>query len=1246
MEAKNLPLKFAFVVLLVAVCLWSLFLGGGLKQGIDLRGGHSLIFEVRTDQPEIQRLEQVIRDETDQLAAAKKAGDSEKIKQLTQSIERDRHELETLRRRQQTRGDLVQRVIRILKERIDPQGLRSLEWRPLGENRFEVRMPAGSKETQQAKEAFRRAMDDLAAENVTRSDILRLVRAEGEQRQAVLERLANKAPDQVERLRQVAAAYDRMTAAEEKEKVLAERIAGAAGEVPGDLQTAYNEAVDAYVAAKSAYQNRYQAVLDANIDPQRLQTILSNYVGATEAEVLAKRKEGREQMERRRERLAEQLAELRKEHPAETDQINRIVALYKDWADVRQRLEDPSDLKRLIAKAGVLEFRIAPGVPEELGGRQEIQYRLTSEEYDRYVSVLREKGPEVLRRQHADYQWFPVREGEDLAGGLVTAGYAGKEYVLLCNQPNRVLLRERRGGWELTSARQDVDRFGRLAVAFRLNEPGARRMQKLTSPNVDNFMAILLDDEVYSAPMIEEAIAGRGQITGSFTRAEIEDLVRTLEAGSLPARVNPDPVAENTFGPSLGEVNRRMGIRAAYWGLIAVAVFMLVYYLLCGLIANVALMLNIILVLGTMSLLSAVFTLPGIAGVILTIGIAVDANVLIFERLREEQAKGQSMRMALKNAYDRAFSAIFDANVTTLITCMILAWIGTEEVRGFGITLGLGVAFSLFCALAVTRWIFQLLLSRRWLKHQIFMLRLVPVPKINWMSKRYAFWGLSVALVVMGALSILWQGGDLLGIEFSAGTQATVQFREDAMIGDELPNDGLVSRLFVAQAQQMRGENPRYGQLADTARVEKQIAPDRTTTFLRDYDTSADGQVDRAEWDAHGGNEAFFAKVDANSDGRLTREELNAHLPATSYQVSTTVTDLSLIRETARRAFGRQLAQMTACDFKLARGGRAEALGIPLAEDGLTRVTAQPDSPYWDLFEDFKGGVVMVVEDVTPPLTEAQLGSRIRDMRYQPDFGGQLRPTKVIGLTGAGKEGFSRFAVFVRPDDPTIGDRPEAWRDFANSERELLTAALERDEAMLATNFDAAIAGEAVQRAIFAVVLSWLAIVVYVWLRFGSVRWGLAAVVCLVHDVVIVVGLVAASGWLAQTLVGKALMIGSFKIDLAMVAAMLTVIGYSVNDTIVVFDRIRENRGKLTAVSGETINASINQVLPRTLLTSFTTFLVVLIMYVAGGPGIHAFNYALLAGILFGTYSSVAVASPLLMGFKRALVAKIAPARQ
>jgi SecD/SecF fusion protein len=269
------------------------------------------------------------------------------------------------------------------------------------------------------------------------------------------------------------------------------------------------------------------------------------------------------------------------------------------------------------------------------------------------------------------------------------------------------------------------------------------------------------------------------------------------------------------------------------------------------------------------------------------------------------------------------------------------------------------------------------------------------------------------------------------------------------------------------------------------------------------------------------------------------------------------------------------------------------------------------------------------------------LSERIRDARSQPDFTDlRFNPTKVIGLGEADDaERFSDFLVLVRPAESIAADKLDEYRV---REAELMSQAFTRQEAGEVRNFDAAIAGEMTGRALFAIMLSWVAIVAYLWFRFGNWRWGLAAVICLVHDVIVVVGIVAVSGWLYDTFLGGVLAMDAFKIDLAMIAAILTVIGYSVNDTIVVFDRIRENRGKLKTVSQSVINRSINQTLSRTVLTSGTTFLVVFIMYVWGGPGIHAFSFALLVGVLFGTYSSVAVASPLLMGFKEAVVARTA----
>jgi SecD/SecF fusion protein len=341
--------------------------------------------------------------------------------------------------------------------------------------------------------------------------------------------------------------------------------------------------------------------------------------------------------------------------------------------------------------------------------------------------------------------------------------------------------------------------------------------------------------------------------------------------------------------------------------------------------------------------------------------------------------------------------------------------------------------------------------------------------------------------------------------------------------------------------------------------------------------------------------------------------------------------------------------QTSRTGFELVEGtdlgepGRAlqASLGVPLAADGTTWITPEVPDGAKPLIRDdllnFEGGVLMVVRGIDPPMNEAELSQRIANMRLVEEYRPvQYVRTKVLGLTPSGN-GFSAFAVLSHPGEDAGGAMAGT---FAQMERDLLGDALRREQAIPAINFDPAIAGNTAQLAGVAIILSWLALVAYLWLRFGSFWWGVAAVICLIHDVLIVVGLIAASAWVSGTFFGNILGIESFKIDLAMVAALLTVIGYSVNDTIVVFDRIRENRGRLTEINMRVLNASVNQTLSRTVMTSLTTLVVVLVMYIWGGAGIHGFSFALLMGVLFGTYSSVAIASPLLLGFRKALLAE------
>jgi preprotein translocase subunit SecD len=269
-------------------------------------------------------------------------------------------------------------------------------------------------------------------------------------------------------------------------------------------------------------------------------------------------------------------------------------------------------------------------------------------------------------------------------------------------------------GADLEDARVGRDERSMPAVNFSFNRFGARRFAELTGKNIGERLAIVLDGKVMSAPVIQSRISGNGQITGRFTLQEARDLAVVLRAGALPAPVQIEE--ERIVSATLGKDSIRMGIRSALLGGLLVVVFMVIYYKVAGLIADFALLLNIIILLGALGGFKATLTMPGIAGVILTIGMAVDANVLIFERIREELRQEKTIRNAVANGFSKAFWTIVDANVTTLIAAIVLMNFGTGPVRGFAITLTIGIAASMFTALFVSRVIFDLILARRGVK--------------------------------------------------------------------------------------------------------------------------------------------------------------------------------------------------------------------------------------------------------------------------------------------------------------------------------------------------------------------------------------------------------------------------------------------------------------------------------------------------------------------------------------------------
>jgi SecD/SecF fusion protein len=319
---------------------------------------------------------------------------------------------------------------------------------------------------------------------------------------------------------------------------------------------------------------------------------------------------------------------------------------------------------------------------------------------------------------------------------------------------------------------------GQPEIHFSLNNEGAAIFADVTRANVGQRLAIVLDGEVVSAPRINGVIpGGSGTITGAFTEEEAFELATSLEN---PLRTPLKIVEERGVDPSLGTDSIKSGIKASIAGVVLVAGFMLVYYLLAGMVANVALVLNVIILLGVMCSLNVTYTLPGIAGIVLTVGMAVDANVLIFERIREEQSHGKSVRGALAAGYSRAFGTIFDSHVTTLISSVLLIMFGTGTVKGFGVALTVGVAASLFTALVITRLVFDFLLAKTTLLNNgIKMLHLVRNPKINWMGFAKPAFALSWLLIVVGlGYGIFIRGSNMAGIEFAGGESITLAYAQ------------------------------------------------------------------------------------------------------------------------------------------------------------------------------------------------------------------------------------------------------------------------------------------------------------------------------------------------------------------------------------------------------------------------------------------------------------------------------------
>jgi SecD/SecF fusion protein len=576
----------------------------------------------------------------------------------------------------------------------------------------------------------------------------------------------------------------------------------------------------------------------------------------------------------------------------------------------------------------------------------------------------------------------------------------------------------------ITDARLSLEQGG-AGVSMQMNSTGAKKWKRLTASNIKKPIAIVLDNYVQSAPIVQNEIPnGSSSITGNFTIDEAKDLANKLKAGKMPAPTRI--VEEAVVGPSLGQEAINQGLISMLAGLALVALFMVMYYSTGGLVANLALLFNVFFIIGILAPLKAALTLPGIAGIVLTIGMSVDANVLIFERIREELRNGKSMLTAIKLGYERAYSSIIDSNLTTFLTGLILFVFGSGGVQGFATVLMIGIASSLFTAVFISRLIIEWMCRKGENKTLSFS---TPFTKNLFTNINFDFVGnrkkayiLSGAIIALG-LILTFTSGLTLGVDFQGGRSYVVRF------------DKAVTSTEVRDAVQSQFKN----ESLEVKTYESDNQLKITTSYLND-DESAE-----ADEKVRGGLMAGLAKF----------ESLHPSIESSS-----------------------------------------------------------------------------------------KVGATIAD-------------------------------------------------DIKNSSAK-------------------------------AMIYSLVMIFLYILLRFRKWQYGLGAVIALFHDVLFVISTFAFAKLLGI----------SFEIDQVFIAAILTVIGYSINDTVVVFDRIREFASSGTREDlAKTLNTSINNTLSRTLMTAFTVFIVVLILFIFGGEVLRGFSFALLVGVVCGTYSSIFIAAPIVLDF-------------
>jgi SecD/SecF fusion protein len=672
------------------------------------------------------------------------------------------------------------------------------------------------------------------------------------------------------------------------------------------------------------------------------------------------------------------------------------------------------------------------------------------------------------------------------------------------------------------------DQLGYPAVGVEIQATRVGEFSDFTEKNQNRNMAILLNNEVASAPNINEQLGESFIIKGQFTSQEVNRLTTVLRSGSL--RLKPVLEDEQVVGATLGEDYVRLGFFSGVLGLTIVLAFVVVYYRRLGIYAAVSLAASMLMLLGGLALLQATLTLPGIAGIILTVGMAVDANILIFDRIREEMDRGRNVKQAAKTGFEKALSAILDANITTLLTAIILYKVGTGPVRGFAVTLGIGIVTSVFAALMITRLLVYLTLEKGTKSFTIG--KWLVKAKFDFLGKSKIAAALSTVLI-LGGLGLFFSmpAKDKYGIDFLGG--AGMMFRTE-------------SPQTVDAMRDVIGAIP--GEIGSSAEVKPVL-------------------------DTETGDGTFTAfrtvfKVGGSGAGEASGDEERG------FQ--------STIREALTEA-------------GVLQKDKLEIVGLSPSEAGSQTLSAvlyfEDDHPVADIAETVaKAGIQnAVATSVTG-----------RDGAYE-----------LVGDVALGR-GSSEVRSAIEGAFLAAADSNRREFRLADSIPEVSVVGPQ-------------VVGDLKDKAILALLVSLFVVVLYIRVRFAEYSYGYAAVAALTHDVLITLG--------ALSVANKLGLING-EISLPMIAAFLTIIGYSLNDTIVIFDRVRENLPRMKLPLEEVLNVSINQTLSRTVLTSITTLLAVVTLFAfnAGtGNVLESFSFAMIIGVVTGTYSTIFIANPVLL---------------